>query len=173
MDRKSKERPVYLIGFMGCGKSTVGRQLAKRLGWPCLEMDEVLAGMAGKPIPQIFAEDGEEAFRRMESRLLEKTGGQAAIVSCGGGVALRAENIETMKRNGTVVFLTAEPQTIYNRVKNHTNRPLLNGHMNVEYIAGLMKERAPFYAAAAELTVTVDGRLIDEIVGEIVGRLEL
>ncbi|MCI8566777.1 MAG: shikimate kinase [Lachnospiraceae bacterium] len=164
---KSKE-PIYLIGFMGCGKSTIGRALAKRLGVNCLEMDEILVKRAGKPIAKIFEEDGEEVFRRMESELLCETAGQAAVVSCGGGVALRTENAERMRQNGIVFLLAATPQTIYERVKKHTGRPLLNGHMNVEYIAQLMEKRAPFYEAAAEITVRVDGRGIEEIVDEIV-----
>ncbi len=169
MDKKKS--PVYLIGFMGCGKSTIGRRLAGRLGADCLEMDEILAKRAGKTIAKIFEEDGEAAFRRMESELLRETAGQAAVVSCGGGVALRQENAAQMRRTGTVLFLAAAPQTIYERVKNHTGRPLLDGHMNVEYITELMEKRAPYYEAAAEITVRVDGRGIEEIVDEIVALL--
>lgn len=160
-------RPIYLIGFMGCGKSTVSRRLAARLGWPRLEMDDILAGRAGKPITKIFEEDGEEAFRQMESGLLRETGGRAAVVSCGGGVVLRPENVEMMKANGTIVLLSASPQTIYERVKDHTTRPVLNGRMNVAYIRELMEKRAPFYKAAAGMTVPVDGRSVEEIVEEI------
>ena len=167
MQTENRLRPVYLIGFMGSGKSAVGRRLAKRLGVRCLEMDEILAARAGKPIAQIFEEDGEEAFRRMESGLLRETAAQGAVVSCGGGVVLRAENVKTMKENGTVVLLQATPQTIYERVKSHTGRPILNGHMSVEYITGLMEKRAPFYEAAAGITVQVDGRDIEEIAKEI------
>ena len=171
MDKSRTGRPIYLIGFMGCGKSTVSRALAARLGWERLEMDDILSERAGKPITKIFEEDGEEAFRRMESDLLRETGGRAVVVSCGGGVVLRPENVRTMRANGSVVLLSALPETIYRRVKGHTNRPILNGHMNVEYIRELMEKRAPFYEAAAGFTVPVDGRTAEEIAEEIAAGL--
>lgn len=159
---------IYLIGFMGCGKSTVSRILSRRLRVKQLEMDEILESEAHKPITEIFAQDGEEAFRRQETALLKRiAAGDPAVVSCGGGAALRAENVEAMRQNGTVVLLQATPQTIYERVKNSTDRPVLNGHMNVEYIASLMAKRLPCYEAAADLVIGVD-ELTPEQVAEMI-----
>ena len=164
---------IYLIGFMGSGKSSVSRRLAALLGIKCLEMDDILKTEAGKEITQIFAEDGEEAFRRMETGLLARLSGEDAIVvSSGGGAALRPENVEYMKKKGTVVLLCASPEEIYQRVRHSTNRPVLAGHMNVEYIAELMAAREPMYREAADLVVETDRRSLDEIAGEISRKLE-
>ena len=95
------------------------------------------------------------------------------LVSCGGGAALREENVERMKESGAVVLLTASPETVLKRVRGGGDRPLLNGNMNLSYIADLMERRAPFYRAAADITVTTDGRDPGEIAEEIRERLGL
>lgn len=89
------------------------------------------------------------------------------VVSCGGGAVLREENVALMKKNGTIVLLTAEPETIFERVRHSSERPVLNGNMNVEYIAGLMEKRRPKYEAAADLVVATDGKRTEEICKEI------
>lgn len=167
-----KDQPIYLIGFMGCGKSTISKKLAAELQASQIEMDEILVTQFGKPITEIFADEGEEAFRQAETALIRSLGeAGAAVVSCGGGVAMRQENVRYMKEKGVVVLLQASPRTIYERVRNSTSRPLLNGHMDVAYIAGLMAKRAPFYEAAADLTVSVDGKRVDQITEEIRGMI--
>ena len=109
----------------------------------------------------------------METGLLARLSGEDAIVvSCGGGAALRPENVEYMKKKGTVVLLCASPEEIYQRVRHSTNRPVLAGHMNVEYIAELMAAREPMYREAADLVVETDRRSLDEIAGEISRKLE-
>lgn len=159
---------IYLIGFMGCGKSTVSRLLAERLSVERLEMDEMLVQQAGKPVTKIFEEDGEEAFRLMESQLICRIGaGKPAVVSCGGGAALRQENVRNMKASGTIVLLSASPETIFGRVRHSTHRPILNGHMNVDYIAELMGKREPFYREAADVIVPVDGKTPEQVTEEI------
>ena len=166
------QKPLYLIGFMGSGKSTVSRHMSRALNVPKIEMDEVLAERAGKPITQIFAEDGEEVFRRMETALLREIGaGEPALVSCGGGVVLRPENVEIMKATGTILMLSATPQTIFQRVRYSTKRPILNGNMNVEFIAELMAKRDPAYRAAADVTVSIDGKTSDVVARELVERI--
>ena len=92
----------------------------------------------------------------------------AGVVSCGGGVVVRPENIDYMKKNGRVFYLKTSPETVYNRVKDSTNRPILNGNMNVEYIAGLMEKRRALYEGAADITITTDGKSVDEITDEII-----
>ncbi len=165
-------RQIYLTGFMGCGKSTVSYALAKRLNRRQVEMDESLERQAGKPVAKIFEEDGEEAFRRMESELIRRLAeGPPAVVSCGGGAVLRQENVAVMRSSGLIVLLTASPHTIYDRVKGSAHRPLLNGRMNPQAIAKLMEERRPFYEAAAMLTVETDAKTVEEIVTEIAAKI--
>ena len=155
----NKEKNLFLIGFMGCGKSTMARLLAEETGKELVEMDETIEAEAGMSISEIFAKYGEEYFRNLETELIQRIADKGgAIVSCGGGAVLREENVKSMRKNGKVVYLSAMPETIYERVHDKTTRPLLNGNMNVEYIAQLMAKRLPVYEAAADVTVYVDGR---------------
>jgi shikimate kinase len=160
---------IFLIGFMGAGKSTVARHLQKRLKMNLAEMDERIEKEQGMTIPEIFEKYGESRFRDLESELILTIGKEGnTIVSCGGGVVVRPENIEYMKKNGQVFYLKTSPETVYNRVKDSTNRPILNGNMNVEYIAGLMEKRRALYEGAADVTITTDGKSVDEITDEII-----
>ena len=164
---------IFLIGFMGAGKSTIARSLVQKLNFPLIEMDERSVKEQGMPISEIFDRYGEEHFRDIESELVKTIGTlEPSVVSCGGGTVLRPENVENMKKSGKIVFLTATPQTIYERVKNSSDRPILNGHMNVPYIAELMEKRRPVYEGAAELTISTDGKSREEIADEIIRRLE-
>lgn len=164
---------IFLIGFMGSGKSTIARRLQNRLNRELVEMDERIVKEQGMTINEIFAKYGEDHFRDIESQLILNLGNQeASVISCGGGVIVRPQNAEYMKKSGKVVYLTAAPETIYSRVKNSTDRPILNGHMNVEYIAELMEKRSAKYHAAADLEVATDGKTAEEICEEIITRLE-
>ena len=107
----------------------------------------------------------------VEIKAIKELWKSAIVISCGGGAALREENVVEMKKNGRVVLLTASPETIYERVKDSTERPILNGHMNVEYIAELMEQRREKYEAAADACVAVDGKSVDEICEEIIKML--
>ncbi len=154
-----ENKNIFLIGFMGCGKSTMARFLSEDLGKELVEMDERLVEEAGMSINEIFEKYGEDYFRDLETKLIEdiaKKGG--TIVSCGGGAALREENRRAMKKNGLVIYLCATPETIYERVRHSTNRPLLNGNMNVEYITSLMEKRLAVYEEAADIIISVDGK---------------
>lgn len=159
------DKNLFLIGFMGAGKSTVAARLSKKLNMKLVEMDARIVEEQGMSINDIFEQYGEAHFRDIESRLILDIGAEGGtVVSCGGGVVVRPENTEYMKKNGIVVFLSAMPETIYERVKDGTDRPILNGHMNVAYIAELMDKRKPLYEAAADYKVATDGMGIDEIV---------
>lgn len=159
---------LYLIGFMGAGKSAVSRCLARLLSIPCIDTDQEIEERQGKKITEIFAESGEESFRDMETALLrEIASGGPCIVSCGGGLVLREENRRLMRESGRTVWLTASPETIYERVRLGRNRPLLNGRMNTEEIARLLAERQERYEKAAEVCVPTDGRTIEEIASEL------
>ena len=163
---------IFLIGFMGAGKSTIARTLQRELGFPLVEMDERIVQEQGMSINDIFAQYGEAHFREIESQLVVDLGKQEpSIVSCGGGVVVRPENTQNMKKSGRIVLLKASPETIFERVKNSTDRPILNGHMNVEYIAELMEKCRALYEEAADITIQTDGKTREQICEEIIGKL--
>ncbi len=163
---------IALIGFMGCGKSTVSAYLQKMLAMELAEVDEMIVEKEGMSIPEIFEKYGEPYFRRCESDMvIELQKRELTIISCGGGLVMRQENVDNLKKNSRIVLLTAKPETIYERVKNSTNRPILNGHMNVEYIAELMEKRREKYEAAADLVIETDERDIQDICEELIRRI--
>lgn len=164
---------IMLIGFMGTGKSTVSRQLSKTTGRKEIDLDKYIEEYMGINIPDIFAKYGEDKFRDIETECLKKVVSEEdAIISCGGGIVIRSENDNIMKENGTIVLLTAKPENIYDRVKNSTNRPVLNGNMNVEYIAGLLEKREPMYYRAAQLIISTDDKNVEEISREILDKIK-
>ena len=155
---------LFLIGFMGAGKSSVSAGLGRMLGREVVEMDERIAAQEGMSIPELFAQKGEPYFRACETALLKSFAqGAPRIVSCGGGVPLREENVAAMRESGTVVLLTASPEVILERVKDSDERPLLQGHKDVPYIAALMEQRRPRYEAAADITVDTSRLNIEEV----------
>ena len=163
---------IVLIGFMGTGKSTIARELAKTHQMNIVEMDEEIVRRRGKSIADIFEEEGEEYFRDLETALLkELQTKENQVISCGGGAVLREENVRVMKKNGCVVLLTALPQTIYERVKNNTDRPILQGNMNVEYIASLMEKRREKYEKTADIVIATDGKNVSQICEEMLQKL--
>jgi shikimate kinase len=151
---------IVLIGFMGSGKSTVGRELHHRLGYPLVDMDHVIEGRVRKPITAIFAEDGEEAFRDMETHLLEELKDPLAprrIISTGGGVVGRAENRELLKQLGYVVWLNAPVAVILERTGRNRDRPLLHTDDPAARIEALMEVRRPLYQESSHLKVETAG----------------
>ena len=165
-------KSIYLIGFMGTGKSTVAKELAGKLGAKCVEMDEQIERERQMKIAEIFEKYGEEYFRDLETELLRSFAGEEGlVVSCGGGSVLREENAGLMKESGCIVLLTASPETIYERVKNDTSRPVLNGNMNVSYISELMEKRRGRYESVADIRVATDGKSAGELCAEIVGQV--
>lgn len=162
---------IYLIGFMGTGKSTVAKKLTASANAKCVEMDELIEEQQQMAITDIFAKYGEQHFRDLETALLESLRSKEnLVVSCGGGSVLRDENAAMMKEHGCIVWLTATPETIYERVKDSTNRPILNGNMNIEYIRGLMEKRSARYEAVADIKVATDGKDIEKICEEILSQ---
>lgn len=151
---------IVLVGFMGSGKSTVGRELHQRLGYPLVDMDHVIEQRAGKPITAIFAENGEEAFRDMETRLLEELNDPEAprrIISTGGGVVGREENRELLRHLGYVVWLHAPIAVILDRTARNRERPLLDTDDPAARVAALMDVRKPLYQSTAHLKVETAG----------------
>ena len=162
------KKHLFLIGFMGAGKSTVAKLLYKKTGLPFIEMDQEIEKQEGTSIRDLFATKGEPYFRDLETAFLEEMKDrEASVVSCGGGVCMRPENVRLMKETGTILLLTARPETILERVKDSTDRPLLNGHMNTGYISEMMEKRRALYQSAAELVIETDEKSPDQIAEEI------
>lgn len=165
---------VFLVGFMGSGKSTIARCMAKNYGLDMIDMDQLIVEREGMCIPDIFAQKGEPYFRDVETNLLiELEEQQDKVVSCGGGVVLRDENVQAMRQSGQVVLLDAKPETILERVKDDDNRPLLRGNKNVQFIRDMMEKRQPKYEAAADLVIHTDGKSADEICKEIISNVKI
>lgn len=159
---------IYLIGFMGCGKSRISYELGKMTGLEVVDTDERLVEYFGMSIPDVFEKYGEERFRLAETQIMSKLATEGGkIISCGGGVILREANRLNMKKSGVCVQLTARPNTILTRIGNDTNRPLLKGHMNVEDIQSMLDAREAGYAAARDVMVCTDDRTPIEIAEEI------
>ncbi|MCM1157061.1 MAG: AAA family ATPase [Bacteroidales bacterium] len=161
---------VVLIGFMGSGKTTFGKALAKRLGMEFLDTDAYIEKKAGKRIADIFDSEGEAAFRKLETEVLAdlRDNVKNTVLATGGGMPLRAENARLLKEIGKVCYLTAAPQVIYERIKGNTDRPLLQGDNPYGKICELMKERKPKYQMAADVAVDTDTNDLEEIVAELV-----
>ena len=170
--RKLFSYNIVLIGFMGAGKSTIADYLSTMFDMKLVEMDQEISDREEMSIPDIFATYGEEYFRNLETELLrELQTGRNCIISCGGGAALRSENVVEMKKNGRVVLLTASPETIYERVKDGNDRPLLNGNNSVEFIADMMEKRREKYEEAADIVVQTDDKTILQICEELITKL--
>ena len=149
---------IFLIGFMGSGKSTVASYLSQYFGMQVIEMDQLIVEREGMSIPHIFEKYGEQYFRDAETKLLlEIQSEENKVVSCGGGVVLREQNVEVMKKGGLVVLLTAKPETILERVKDDDNRPLLRGNKTVSFIHEMMEKRREKYENAADIVIWTDG----------------
>jgi shikimate kinase len=148
-------RNIALCGFMGTGKSSVGRLVAEQLHFAFLDTDTVIEARAGKSIAQIFAEQGEAAFRELEHKIVKELAMRdGTVISTGGGLVVNPENMASLKQHAYVVCLWAGAEAIYARVKSQNHRPLLQDSDPLEKIRSLLKERAPFYKQADVLLNT-------------------
>jgi shikimate kinase len=162
---------ILLVGMMGVGKSSVGEALAARLGWPYFDSDRQVEQATGKTIPEIFARDGEAAFRRAETEALEAAVSTApAVVGVAGGAVLDAGNRERIRQSGLVVWLRASIETLARRVGSGVGRPLLGDDPEAA-LQRLYPERRPLYEELAEVVVDVDDLTIEESVEKIVAAL--
>lgn len=168
--KEGSSNSVVLIGFMGSGKSTMGIRLSYRLQCALEDTDKLIECRAGKTISEIFANEGEEAFRQMETELLEKLVEKKGhrVYSVGGGTPVRAVNRPLLKKLGTVVYLRTRPETIYERLRGDTSRPLLQGEDPLDTIRSLMAEREAAYTEAADVILDVDDLTTDQVVEQIV-----
>jgi shikimate kinase len=159
---------VLLIGFMGSGKSSVGRSLAVRLGIPFVDLDQRISTRAGLDIPQIFAREGEQGFRDRETQALESMASEPrSVIACGGGIVLREENRELLRELGTVIYLEVGVDEAIRRCGRAAGRPLLDGRTRTQ-VAALLEERAPMYASVADVRIPSEG----ESVGRLAARVE-
>ena len=172
-ERMKRADTLFLIGFMGAGKSTVAGELGRMCGRRVIEMDEEIEKRQGMSIPDIFERFGEKYFRDIETELIESLAGESGlIVSCGGGAVLRAGNIVLMKSIGKIVLLTASPETVYQRLLGEAKtRPVLSGRFSPEGILLLQNARREYYEAAQDITVATDGRAAAEIAHDIKDRI--
>ncbi|MCC6763181.1 MAG: shikimate kinase [Deltaproteobacteria bacterium] len=162
-----KGRAVVLMGFMGTGKSEVGRRLAQRLGRSFVDTDQSIEERAGKRIAAIFADEGEAAFRRLEREAVaDAVGRGGAVIAVGGGAVIDPDNVRRLRDAGVLVHLTARPEIILRRVGAGVNRPLLRGDPRTA-VTRLLAERGPVYAAAADVTIDTSERSAEQVVEEI------
>jgi len=163
------KKNLILIGFMGCGKTTVGLRLSYRLRIPVEDTDKLIEQNEGRTISEIFARDGEAAFRKMETELLEGIAQRkyARILSVGGGTPTNPVNRELLKQIGTVIYLRVRPETVYERLKTDTTRPLLQCEDPLSRIRQLLEERRQAYETCADIIVDVDDMTVDEILDQI------
>jgi shikimate kinase len=171
-------RSIALIGYRGTGKTTVAQQLALRIAWDWVDADVEVELRAGKSIAAIFADDGEEAFRDLESDVVESLcTRQRTIVAFGGGAILRERNRTAIARCGAVVWLQASVETIDHRLSEDattaTRRPNLTKSSGQQEIAEVLAARTPIYRACATLEVDTEGKTLGQIADEIVGSLAL
>ena len=160
-------RTIVLMGFMGTGKSEVGRRLAQRLGRAFVDTDQLVEERAGKRVAAIFADDGEPAFRALErDAVAEAARRGGTVIAVGGGAVLDPTNVAALRDAGWLVHLTARPEVILARVGDPRSRPLLADDARGT-ITRLLAERGPAYAAAADVTIDTSNRSADEVVNDI------
>lgn len=163
---------IVLIGFMGSGKTTIGKILAKTLGYDFIDTDELVVKNEGMSIPEIFENKGQEYFRQLETAALKEAMAlEGVIVSTGGGIVTIKDN-EAILAKGTVIYLEASPDQIYKNVKGDRSRPLLQGEDVYQKICTMLKEREVLYKSLAHHIVTVDGKTPQEICTLILGGIQ-
>ncbi|MDO8579009.1 MAG: shikimate kinase [Dehalococcoidales bacterium] len=174
MEAQPVKTNIALIGFMGTGKSSVGRTLARRLGRKFIELDALIEQKAGKSIPEIFHHDGEIGFRELEIQTIKGIEAEKnVVIACGGGVVLNKINIDRLKEGGVIIYLKASPNVILKRTsRDNLVRPLLNVEDPVSRIQELLKFRKPFYERAADITINTTRLNVDGVVGEIIETLK-
>ena len=164
---------IVLCGMMGCGKTTVARALEDRLGWQRVDTDEWIVGHHGD-ISAIFSEKGEAYFRDLETEAVRALPcGEDIIVSVGGGLVLKEENVRLLKAQGKIVYLQASKQTLQQRLEGDTTRPLLAGEALSARLDGLLSVRSAIYEKVADATICVDEKTPAEIADEIVQKFGL
>jgi shikimate kinase len=163
---------IFLVGMMGAGKTTLGRALARRLRREFADMDQVLVARTGVPVATIFDIEGEDGFRRRESCVLaELATREDLVVATGGGVVLSPSNREVMREHGTVVYLRARLESLWDRTRHDASRPLLKTPNPRATLADLLVAREPLYREVAHVTVDTGSQSASSLVGRVVAAL--
>lgn len=169
---KTSKQTIVLIGFMGAGKSTVGRVLAKLAGNALVDLDALIVQQQGRTIPAIFAEQGEASFRHYETEALRTLNeSDPVVLATGGGIVGRTENWQLMRSLGPIIYLRAHWDTLRARLAGSTDRPLASADRSEAEIKNLFQQRVPLYEQA-DLIVDTDGREVDAVVHEILQRVK-
>ena len=165
---------IALIGYMGTGKTVVGQLLAEKLGMKFIELDWLIEQEAGKPIPEIFQDDGEIAFRELEIEATKKIAREKySVIACGGGIVLNKINIDRLKEGAMIVYLTASPRAILKRVSGQAGqRPLLEVENQLKTIGEMLRFRKPFYERAADITTNTSRLNADAVAEQIIEELK-
>jgi shikimate kinase len=164
---------IALIGFMGAGKTSVGRLVADQLHFEHHDTDEIIQARTGRTITEIFSAEGEPAFRKLESELVEELAGRTRIViATGGGLPVNPQNLASLKTHALVVCLWASPEKIWERVKNQTHRPLLHDADPQKKIRELLAAREPFYRQA-DVLLNTERRSVREVAQQVVHQFRL
>jgi len=161
---------LVLIGYRGTGKSTVAKLLAERLDMPVVSLDAEIVREAGRSIPEIVAEHGWPHFRDLEAAVTKRVAARdGLIIDAGGGVILRPENVENLRRNGTLVWLRASVPVIVARIESGTQRPALTeGKSFTDEVADVLRERTPLYESAADHAVDTDALTSEQVAARVV-----
>ncbi len=164
---------IYLVGYRGTGKTTIGKILAKKLNKTFVDTDELIENRKRKKIEQIFRENGEEYFRKIEHLILKEISSlKNQIVSTGGGIVIKEENRKIIKESGITIYLKADKETIYNRIKFDKNRPSLTDKDPLSEIEYLLEKRKPYYEEIADIEIDTSKTSINDSVNEIINRLK-
>jgi shikimate kinase len=166
------DQNIVLLGFMGTGKSVLARWLGQKLNRQVVSTDQLIEERQGQAIPQIFESLGEPHFRQLEKEVVEEISSQKnIIVDCGGGVVLNLPNIQNLKKNGCVVYLSASPQWILKRTQGRKHRPLLNVDDPLKAIQELLDQRKPLYEKFADWTIDTDGKTNEQVGMEVLKKI--
>jgi len=161
---------IALIGFMGTGKSTVGRMVAEQLRFDFLDTDALIEERTGKSITDIFAQNSEPAFRELECRLVEELAGHSrTVISTGGGLPVNPVNLDSLKAHSLVICMWASPEKIFERIHDQSHRPLLHDPDPLTKIRSLLAEREPFYKQA-DVLVNSDLRSAREVTQQVIAQ---
>jgi shikimate kinase len=173
VDESRKIQNIALIGFMGTGKSSVGRLVADHLQFSFVDTDELIEARAGKLISRIFEQDGEKTFREYERQIVDELRGlKRTVISTGGGLGANEENLASLKEHALVVCLWASPQIIWNRVRTQAHRPLLQGDNPKAKIRELLAQRESFYRRA-DVLVNTEVRSAKEVAQHVMHEFQL
>ncbi|PEP59902.1 shikimate kinase [Bacillus pseudomycoides] len=162
-------KSIYITGFMGAGKTTIGRMLSEQLHIPVVDTDQKIEEKQRKEIRDIFAKEGENVFRQYESEMLRSLLTSNVIITTGGGIVERAENRQWMKENGTVVYLYCDPYVIAERLREDTTRPLFQKE-NIEAFVEKFENRRAYYEEA-DIYIDTTNKSVEEIMGELLRKI--